>query len=564
MSWLLEPFGYHYMLNAMWVSALVGGVCAFLSCYLMLKGWSLIGDALSHSIVPGVAGAYMLGLPFALGAFLSGGLAAGSMLFLQQRSRLKEDAIIGLIFSSFFGIGLFMVSLNPTSVNIQTIILGNILAIAPEDIIQLAAIGFISMAILLLKWKDLMVTFFDEHHARSIGLNTRGLKLLFFTLLAACTVAALQTVGAFLVICLVVTPGATAWLLTDRFPRLLAIAVSIGSLTSFFGTAQLLSRRRHRRHYRGRANAAVPHHLYLRAEARPAGQPPPRQGGRMLNLFLAPFQFPFMVNAIAISIVVAIPCALLSVFLVLKGWALMGDAMRHAVFPGVVLAYIIGIPFAIGAFIAGLLCAVTTGFLDDNSRLKRDTIMGIVFSGMFGAGLVLYVAIQSDVHLDHILFGDMLGISLRDIRQTTAIALVIALIIGLKWRDFLLHAFDPTQAKASGLRGGLLHYGLLCMIALTIVATLQSVGIILSISLLIAPGAIALLLVRRFIHALLLAVAVAIGCSAGGVWLAFYLDSAPAPTIVVLFTALFVVAFVASTIRDSQKQKTSAIIPGGG
>ncbi len=207
MSWLLEPFGYHYMLNAMWVSALVGGVCAFLSCYLMLKGWSLIGDALSHSIVPGVAGAYMLGLPFALGAFLSGGLAAGSMLFLQQRSRLKEDAIIGLIFSSFFGIGLFMVSLNPTSVNIQTIILGNILAIAPEDIIQLAAIGFISMAILLLKWKDLMVTFFDEHHARSIGLNTRGLKLLFFTLLAACTVAALQTVGAFLVICVVVTPG---------------------------------------------------------------------------------------------------------------------------------------------------------------------------------------------------------------------------------------------------------------------------------------------------------------------------------------------------------------------
>lgn len=156
----------------------------------------------------------------------------------------------------------------------------------------------------------------------------------------------------------------------------------------------------------------------------------------MLNLFLAPFQFPFMVNAITVSMVVAVPCALLSVFLVLKGWALMGDAMSHAVFPGVVLAYIIGIPFAIGAFIAGLLCAVTTGFLDDNSRLKRDTIMGIVFSGMFGAGLVLYVAIQSDVHLDHILFGDMLGISLSDIGQTAAIALVIALIIGLKWRDF--------------------------------------------------------------------------------------------------------------------------------
>ncbi|CAB5518784.1 Manganese transport system membrane protein mntB [Citrobacter werkmanii] len=235
MNWLTEPFGYQYMLNAMWVSAMVGGLCAFLSCYLMLKGWSLIGDALSHSIVPGVAGAYMLGLPFALGAFLSGGLAAGSMLFLNQRSRLKEDAIIGLIFSSFFGIGLFMVSLNPMSVNIQTIILGNVLAIAPEDIVQLAIIGVISLTMLLLKWKDLMVVFFDENHARSIGLNPGWLKLLFFTLLSVSTVAALQTVGAFLVICLVVTPGATAWLLTDRFPRLLTIAVAIGSLTSFFG-----------------------------------------------------------------------------------------------------------------------------------------------------------------------------------------------------------------------------------------------------------------------------------------------------------------------------------------
>lgn len=235
MNWLTEPFGYQYMLNAMWVSAMVGGLCAFLSCYLMLKGWSLIGDALSHYIVPGVAGAYMLGLPFALGAFLSGGLAAGSMLFLNQRSRLKEDAIIGLIFSSFFGIGLFMVSLNPMSVNIQTIILGNILAIAPEDILHLAIIGVISLTILFLKWKDLMVVFFDENHARSIGLNPGRLKLLFFTLLSVSTVAALQTVGAFLVICLVVTPGATAWLLTDRFPRLLTIAVAIGSLTSFFG-----------------------------------------------------------------------------------------------------------------------------------------------------------------------------------------------------------------------------------------------------------------------------------------------------------------------------------------
>ena len=232
---MLEPFAYEYMLNAMWVSALVGGVCAFLSCYLMLKGWSLIGDALSHAIVPGVAGAYMLGLPFSLGAFFSGGLAAGAMLFLNQRTRLREDAIIGLTFSSFFALGLFMVSLKPMAVNIQTIVLGNVLAITPGDTLQLAIIGFVSLAILLVKWKDLMVTFFDESHARSIGLNPTALKLMFFTLLSASTVAALQTVGAFLVICMVVTPGATAYLLTDRFPKLLVIAVVIGSLTSFVG-----------------------------------------------------------------------------------------------------------------------------------------------------------------------------------------------------------------------------------------------------------------------------------------------------------------------------------------
>ncbi|MCO6187276.1 metal ABC transporter permease [Rhizobium sp. L1K21] len=235
MDLLLEPFFYGYMVNAIWVSALVGGVCAFLSCYLMLKGWSLIGDALSHSIVPGVAGAYMLGLPFSIGAFFSGGLAAAGMLFLNHRTRLREDAIIGLIFSSFFALGLFMVSLSPAAVNIQTIILGNILAITPEDTLQLAIIGFVSLAILLAKWKDLMVVFFDESHARSIGLNPQWLKVLFFTLLSASTVAALQTVGAFLVICMVVTPGATAYLITDRFPRLLVIAVAIGAATSAVG-----------------------------------------------------------------------------------------------------------------------------------------------------------------------------------------------------------------------------------------------------------------------------------------------------------------------------------------
>lgn len=235
MSLLLEPFAYGYMTNAMWVSALVGAVCAFLSAYLMLKGWSLIGDALSHSIVPGVAGAYMLGLPFALGAFLSGGLAAGAMLFLNQRSGLKEDAIIGIIFTSFFGLGLFMVSVSPVSVDVQTIILGNVLAITPEDTLQLAVIGFVSLAVLLVKWKDLMVAFFDENHARSIGLRPERLRFVFFVLLSASCVAALQTVGAFLVIAMVVTPGATAYLLADRFPVLLVISVTIGAVTSFVG-----------------------------------------------------------------------------------------------------------------------------------------------------------------------------------------------------------------------------------------------------------------------------------------------------------------------------------------
>ncbi len=234
-AYLLEPFGYSYMVNAIWVSALVGGVCAFLSAYLMLKGWSLIGDALSHSVVPGVAGAYILGLPFALGAFIAGGLAAATMLFLSERSGLKVDTIIGLIFTSFFGLGLFIISVNPVAVDVQTIIMGNILAITPEDTLQLIVIGVVSLAVLTMKWKDLMVTFFDENHARSIGLRPGVLKVVFFTLLSASVVAAMQTVGAFLVIAMVVTPGATAYLLCDRFPRLILTSVAIGATTSFAG-----------------------------------------------------------------------------------------------------------------------------------------------------------------------------------------------------------------------------------------------------------------------------------------------------------------------------------------
>ena len=233
---LLEPFSYGYMTSAILVSTIVGGLCAFLSAYLMLKGWSLIGDALAHSVVPGVAGAYLLGLPFAIGAFISGGLAASLMLFLSERSGLKTDVVIGIIFTAFFGVGLFVVSLYPMSISIETIIMGNILAISYSDMLQLLIIGSISLVILFLKWRDLMVVFFDESHARTVGLSPSRLKIVFFTLLSASIVAALQTVGAFLVIAMVVTPGATAYLICDRFPKLILLSVLIGSVTCFTGS----------------------------------------------------------------------------------------------------------------------------------------------------------------------------------------------------------------------------------------------------------------------------------------------------------------------------------------
>ncbi len=232
---LLEPFGYQYMVKAIVVSALVGGVCAFLSCYLMLKGWSLMGDALAHAIVPGVALAYLLKVPYAAGAFFSGLLAALAMALVRIRTQLREDAVIGIVFTTFFAIGLLIVSINPTSVNVQSIVLGNILGISDEDVVQVTIIAAISLAVLLLRWRDLLLVFFDENQARAVGLSPTRLKILFFVLLAACTVAALQTVGACLVIAMVVTPGATAYLLTDRFGRLIIIAVGLGVVTSAVG-----------------------------------------------------------------------------------------------------------------------------------------------------------------------------------------------------------------------------------------------------------------------------------------------------------------------------------------
>ncbi len=273
-----------------------------------------------------------------------------------------------------------------------------------------------------------------------------------------------------------------------------------------------------------------------------------------LDMLTAVFEFEFMRNALLISVLVAIPTAMLSCFLVLKGWSLMGDAISHAVFPGVVLSYIVGLPLAVGAFAAGMCCALLTGYLKENSRIKQDTVMGVVFSGMFGLGLVLYTKIQSDVHLDHILFGDMLGIGWGDILETGMIALLAAGILSFKWRDLLLHAFDPAQARAVGLPVRWLHYGLLAILSLTIVGALKAVGLILAIAMLIAPGAIAFLITRTFRGMLIVAVVVAVVASFSGVYLSFFIDSAPAPTIVLLMTAIFLVAFAYSTLRTARME----------
>ncbi|MCW5715810.1 MAG: metal ABC transporter permease [Bauldia sp.] len=281
-----------------------------------------------------------------------------------------------------------------------------------------------------------------------------------------------------------------------------------------------------------------------------------------METLLLPFQFEFMRNAMLIAVLVAVPAGLLSCFLVLKGWSLMGDAISHAVFPGVVIAYIINIPYAIGAFVAGVFAAVAAGFLKNNSRIKQDTVLGVVFSGMFGLGLVLYIEIQSDVHLDHILFGDMLGVGAGDIILALVIAVFVSGTIVVKGRDLLLHAFDPAQARVAGLPVGLLHYGLLCMISLTVVGALTAVGIILAIAMLIAPGAIAFLLTRRFGAMLWVAVAIAVLSSFFGVYLSFFIDSAPAPTIVLLMTIVFIAAFLRSSLITARRERLAASAAG--
>jgi manganese/iron transport system permease protein len=274
-----------------------------------------------------------------------------------------------------------------------------------------------------------------------------------------------------------------------------------------------------------------------------------------METLLLPFRFEFMQTAMIIAVLVAVPAALLSCFLVLKGWALMGDAVSHAVLPGVVLAYIAGLPLGVGAFAAGMVCALGTGYLKENSRIKQDTVMGVVFSGMFGLGIVLYTKIQSDVHLDHILFGDILGVGWADILETGIIAAIVTAVLLVKWRDFLLHAFDPAQARVVGLPVRLLHYGLLVILSLTIVASLKAVGIILAIAVLIAPGAIAFLLTRSFGTMMAVATAIAVVASFLGVYVSFFIDSAPAPTIVLLMALAFIAAFVFTTVRTARRER---------
>lgn len=277
----------------------------------------------------------------------------------------------------------------------------------------------------------------------------------------------------------------------------------------------------------------------------------------MMETLLLPFQFGFMQNAFWISLIVSVPAALLSCFLVLKGWALMGDAVSHAVLPGIVLAYILGFPLILGAFGAGMVTTLATGYLSENSRVKQDTVMGVVFSGMFGLGIVLYISIHTNVHLDHILFGNMLGVGAEDLWTAGLISAFVALALLLKWKDLMLHAFDPAQARASGLPVGLLHYGLLTILSLTIVATLSATGLILAVGLLITPGAIAFLLVRSFGRMLVVSVAVCMISMLAGTYLSFFLDSAPAPTIVLILTALFVLSFIR---RTAQVRRASGMV----
>jgi len=264
----------------------------------------------------------------------------------------------------------------------------------------------------------------------------------------------------------------------------------------------------------------------------------------LVDWIVTPLSYPFMQRALIVSLIVAAVCAVLSCYLVLKGWSLMGDAISHAVLPGLVIAYVLGLPLALGAFAAGLSCATLTGYLKDNSRVKEDTVMGIVFSGMFGFGLVIFTKVETDLHLLHILFGNVLGVTERDLIEAAVIAGGTLLVVLVKRRDLLLYCFDPNHARSIGLPVAWLHYGLLILLSLTIVASLKAVGIILVIAMLIAPGATAYLLTDSFERMLVIATAVALTSAALGTIVSFHVDGATGACIVLIQAVFFALAFL--------------------
>jgi manganese/iron transport system permease protein len=266
----------------------------------------------------------------------------------------------------------------------------------------------------------------------------------------------------------------------------------------------------------------------------------------LVDFFVTPLSYGFMQRALIAAMLIGAVCSVLSCYLVLRGWSLMGDAISHAVLPGIVVAVVTGLPVALGAFASGLSCALLTGYLKENSRVKEDTVMGIVFSGMFGLGLVLMTKVETDQHLMHILFGNMLGVTWRDVIETGLIAGATLLVVIAKWRDLLLYCFDPQHARAIGLPVRLIHYGLLVLLALTIVAALKAVGVILVVAMLVTPGATAYLLTDRFERMLVLSAAVAIGSSVLGTLVSFHIDGATGPSIVLIQAAVFLAAFLLS------------------
>lgn len=268
------------------------------------------------------------------------------------------------------------------------------------------------------------------------------------------------------------------------------------------------------------------------------------------DFFAVPLSFPFMQRALLVAVLVGAVSAVLSCYLVLKGWSLMGDAISHAVLPGVVLAYIFGLPISLGAFAAGLTCATLTGYLKENSRIREDTVMGVVFSGMFGFGLVLFTKVETEEHLLHILFGNLLGVTDREFIEVVVVAVIVFIAVLLRRRDLLVYCFDQQHARAIGLPVGWLHYGLLALLSLAIVASLKAVGIILVVAMLVAPGATAYLVSNRFDRMLMVASAVAIGSSIAGTLMSFHLDAATGPAIVLLQSGLFVVALIVTRLRQ--------------